>query len=117
MFSVKHDELCYDGPRPTTLEEAWEITLAKWEFLAETPVQDCGPETCGLCMLYFYDFCKGCPIEEAGFPSCSETPYVTYDYARWSGTADPKPIAQRELEFLKGIKEKTVQGRLDNGSL
>ena len=103
-FSIVEGErgprLRYDGQPPRTLEQAWEMSLAKWHFLSEHPgIRDGHWTTCGLCLFYSgHDLCHDCPIASAGYWDCEGSPYYLYQ-------ADPTPEnARRELEFLKRIK-------------
>lgn len=68
---------------------AWEVSLEKWKLIytlnmSGILVEDGGPQTCGLCKMYFYghaDECEECPILLAGYPGCDGTPYRDYQKA------------------------------------
>lgn len=82
MFSnMRLVVLTYKGKDPRTLDEAFDITIAKWKTIAEHPEINCSGNvhTCGLCMMfhhYEYDSvwhkaCEGCPIvAETGASGC-----------------------------------------------
>lgn len=76
-------ELEFTGKTPKSQEEAWAITLEKWETIAAKyplHVIDGGEKTCGLCMLYRRkDSCSGCPVQQhTGLPHCKGTPYQDF---------------------------------------
>jgi len=94
-------DLTYDGPRPETLDEAWDISIAKWRYLSEHEAHplygDGGSLTCGLCMLFIRKDCVGCPIfKDTGRPACANTPYINYE-----GDMD---TARAELEYLLALR-------------
>lgn len=93
--------LIYEGPRPSYPGEAWDLTFAKWEFLASHPgVMDGGRLTCGLCMFYMrHTSCGECPVAMAGHHGCNRTPL--YDYA----ATRLQDQAERELAFLRRLWE------------
>ena len=115
LFHVKltreHDlVLYYDGKRPETLEQAWEITLKKWEMIVSLKgkeVYNIDSSTCGLCMFYTpYEGdeveCNRCPIQRrTGQLSCIGTPY----YSFVSALDDEMRIcaANKELAFLRDV--------------
>jgi len=104
MFEINEDRLFFIGEYPRTLEEAWDITIKKWETVIENPgVDDSGAMACGLCMLFFDNDCIGCPINKSGYRYCIGTPYT--DYAVDGG--DTK-YAKAELEFLKKLRGKCI---------
>lgn len=109
----------YNGPTPTTVEEAWIITIAKWGITIGLLHQGLplwsngGTNTCGLCLLGLKmqkraerlgtKTCTHCPIKkDTGKPSCYGTPYPS-----WEGvdqyTPDHLPIAIAELTYLLGV--------------
>ena len=105
-------ELVYTAKQILTADQAWEVTFAKWETIRDTcssgnQIADGGPQTCGLCALYFYghsEECELCPIAKAGYPGCSGSPYPDYRKAIELDSLDAASIAaQRELEFLNKI--------------
>ena len=121
MFTIVGGELVYEGDDPTSVEEALDISIAKWEYIVEHyyefdtdrydgSFQDGGPDTCGLCMMFFYDRdCDGCPVMEAtGKPCCYDTPYNEHADATYEKelTEETRRIARKELDFLKSLKNK-----------
>jgi len=96
-------DLTYDGPRPETLDEAWDISIAKWRYLSEhemSPAANDGAiSTCGLCKMFFRHGCDGCPIfKDTSRPSCSGTPYLYYQ--------GDMETARAELEYLLALRER-----------
>jgi len=94
-------DLTYDGPRPETLDEAWDISIAKWRYLSEhdmTGYPSDGSEfTCGLCLMFIRHGCRGCPVrEDTDRPSCAGTPYIDY-----RGDTE---TARAELEYLLALR-------------
>ena len=95
----------YTGDYPLTQEEAWRITLQKWEIISELEVdgnvllRNGGMATCGLCM---YFTCWNCPVNKDGeHGNCVDTPFQDYIVAR-----DPKRaqiFAKDELAYLKDV--------------
>ena len=81
--------LKYTGEKILNNTQAWHVTLAKWETRCEVcnqgyRIADGGVNTCGLCALYYFghsEECELCPITEAGYPGCSNTPYEEYQLA------------------------------------
>jgi hypothetical protein len=126
QFRVALDEeldehyLKYNGPEPENEEEAWDISLGKWEFLSriaargEVPCEDDGPNTCGLCMLYYGEEddvfarrnCIGCPVHSfTGMADCLNTPYAGHKLAVHVSTAgEMHRTAMTELNFLKLVR-------------
>lgn len=107
--------LAYLGDPPKNEEEAWDITLRKWQVLAEprsVKVHDGGTRTCGLCWLYHAQHqrgsgCEKCPIGIAGHVECRETPYIEYKNAE--NPDEARECAKKELYFLRNIKKGVVE--------
>ena len=92
MFDIKETgkypglKLHYHTSTSLTENQAFEVSIAKWELLYHLCSQgklvaDGGIQTCGLCLLYFYghtDECDDCPITRAGHRGCAATPYMDY---------------------------------------
>lgn len=114
-------ELEFTGSPPRSMEEGFDISIEKWEIVAKMLsdgielTHDGGTQTCGLCMLYYRGpdvFCEGCPIRKhTGVKYCDETPYASFSYARDDNeTIDVlAEHANRELGFLKALKDQYVQ--------
>ena len=102
FFSINgHGDLTYDGPLPETLDEAWDISIAKWRYLSEHEMSptssDNGGFTCGLCMMFLKYGCDGCSIfKDTSRPSCSGTPYLNYQ--------GDMETARAELEYLLALR-------------
>lgn len=94
--------------KATTLEEAWEKTLEKWELASiGINVELYTISTCGLCNLYFFHNCEGCPVLKiTGKMRCIDTPYRKYVLSDITEEMRLQ-YAQEELDFLKMVKEKT----------
>ncbi len=97
---------------PIDTHDALEQSIAKWEFivawLRENPrkiLDDRGLKTCGLCMMYYDGYCKGCVVENfTGQPSCYGTAYE--EYSRMLGEDKRTgllPTAKAEVKFLKSL--------------
>jgi len=112
IIETDHDPglvLEYTGREILNNAQAWRVTLAKWETIREACLRgnliaDGGVKTCGLCALYYYGHtteCELCPIAEAGFPGCIDTPYEEYRQALKIGDlAAALRAAEREIRFL-----------------
>ena len=92
----------YRGPEPTSLQGAFEISLVKWRLLgyhkAWEKCIDGADLTCGLCMMFFSDHCKSCPIYNKTLTTgCGLTPYIEYHN---SGDVEH---AKKEYEFLVSL--------------
>lgn len=107
-FYVDDDLLVYSGPIPTNVEQAMEMSIAKWRVVSENAgILDGGTKTCQLCTM-FWKFanngCPGCPIVEYGedgnmdFNICYGTWYAQYYETR------EKEFADKELAFLKKVR-------------
>lgn len=108
---VRHqqgDEVTYlveDTKVATSLEQAWEKTLEKWEMALYAHRKfgkldsDGGADTCGLCNAYLKSGCEGCPVKEyTGAELCNFTPYMRYH-------AKPSvETAYEEYKFLLTVK-------------
>lgn len=104
MFSIdKYNCLEYNGREPENIGVAFDISIAKWEFLKENPgVDDGSCHTCGLCMYFLH--CGPCPISIEGYNGCNGTPYE--EYIQEDTNNRRKIRAIEEIEFLKYLKEK-----------
>lgn len=73
-----------------------------------------GPRHCAFCALFNTyakgePGCAGCPVAEAGFPGCGDSPYDELENAVCCGD-EPSVIraaARAELEFLRSLEPKT----------
>jgi hypothetical protein len=103
-FEVKDGRLISNLRKPRSPEEAMRHSIAKWEFIVtqgDTPINDCGTETCGLCRFHIKDWdCGTCPVSEAGYNGCDGSPYEAYSMDRKNADA------KREVAFLKRIAKK-----------
>lgn len=88
-------------------------SIAKWEGnLVLTDLEDAkfGITDCPLCVLYWGNGCKGCPVyEDTGYHRCKDTPY--YD-ALNAAEADDLPAfraaAESEVQFLRDLLPASV---------
>lgn len=70
-------------------------------------------EACALCVLYFDNGCKGCPIaQDSKMVTCFGTPYTEANlaFAR-DEIASWKDLAQKEIDYLVDLRRK-LQRRL-----
>jgi hypothetical protein len=112
--------LTYLGDGPASLSEAFEISIAKWKYIAAHPdIWDDGSDaTCGLCMLYFANECTNalyekCPVyAQTGSVQCSATPYRSW-FRAGRNTANKIVAAQDEVDFLARLYDKHKEN--DNG--
>jgi len=93
-------------------DDPLEGSIEKWStivfFQLARPgatISDGGWTTCPLCTLYYRypERCHGCPIHDAGYPLCEDTPYTDY-------SIDPSLTnAYAELNFLKEVKDENTR--------
>jgi hypothetical protein len=93
------------------LAQAFELSIAKWEFIRDNEVNsDGGGQTCGLCMISSIH-CGNCPIAAyVGNTGCHETPY--YDAVN-ADTIQPDK-ARAEIDFLWEVFAAWEDGDLNN---
>jgi hypothetical protein len=115
MFEIVDGSLHFNGT-VSTLDEAFEASIKKWETLRDyylgnpgQTIGDGGSQTCGLCRLFWLENCEGCPIAEAGHEGCAGTAYV--DYCNEIEFLDVDcnrivEICESEIEFLNQIRSK-----------
>lgn len=69
-----------------------------------------GPESCPLCVLYWWNDCYGCCIEEdVDVTGCENTPYPTYDNTLIDSTIVTKKLIKAtkdELKYLENLYSK-----------
>ncbi|MBW2968539.1 hypothetical protein KY314_00265 [Candidatus Woesearchaeota archaeon] len=90
-------------------------SIKKWEDIRDGKGVDDGVENCPLCQLFWWKGCDGCPIyEKTGKKQCNDTPYIEWikhqgekhlQYSSPYKNRCPtcKKIAQKEVDFLKGL--------------
>jgi hypothetical protein len=106
--------LRYTGPKPTTKEEAFLISIAKWRMIVKQlredwVINDTGStHTCGLCIKYLdtdeyrHRPCFHCPIfQKTGERWCDGTPIKQFEDAHFSW--EKLEIAEQELKFLEDL--------------
>lgn len=102
------NDLLFVGEEPTTQKEALDISIEKWMQIVDRlnkellVHQEGGGATCGLCMLYCFDFrnCSMCPVKiKTGKAGCVGSPYENW--------IDDESLesAEAELEFLLNLKK------------
>jgi hypothetical protein len=135
MFKIVEGILFFEG-QVLTLDEAFEASIKKWEFLRDyyrdnshEPIKDGGIRSCGLCMLFWENNCKGCPIAETGHAGCVATPYEEYQDIVDKDSFPPSGIPRNEylantcedeIRLLKRIRDEHKAApmfRILNGKL
>jgi hypothetical protein len=97
---------------PKTVQEAVELSIQKWEAIVQKQKGQSGKEisgtgcfSCGLCHMFMGSdgTCDGCLVyRTTGKICCHDTPYT--DFEKSYSVED----AQREVEFLKGLRDLAV---------
>jgi hypothetical protein len=73
----------------------WEIDVLKNNVFPKT-------DNCPLCLLYFIEDCRGCPIaKKTGHDCCHETPYR--NYIRDTRTGDWRKRCRKMIKFMKDL--------------
>jgi hypothetical protein len=106
--------------------DALEKSIKKWEAIVDGTGCDKGPGNCNLCRLFYLwkNCCEGCPVKEkTKFKYCERTPYQDFQdhidgckicqdesTEKWYPGKAPgcdigREIAQREVDFLKGLRK------------
>ena len=104
-----------------------ELSIKKWQNIADGNGIDMGVSNCALCKEFFYakydgTRCGGCPVKaRTGKTACRNTPYVEWcghHVAEHEGDVDMvdtkvicpecKEIALREVAFLKSLRDEPV---------
>ena len=79
-----------------------EVAIQKWQDIVEGKGEDHGDSNCALCYTYKHQplksLCGDCPIAKVAGANCYYTPYMQQE----------KGWEQRELEFLKHLKDSPV---------
>jgi hypothetical protein len=115
-----------DDEEPMTKSQALKASITKWQMIAAIYrggqlVNDMAPtKTCGLCVKYFEDDCKGCPVRAAtGNPFCQGSPYFEVCHLK-DMINHSKPVtvlaakelakaAGREVDFLISLQSHKKQ--------
>lgn len=105
-------KLCYKGQVPNTPDEALEMEIAYWEFVAKhaAEIRELGgPELDALCLLYSSS-CVGCPVfAHTGLAGCQDTPYECVREAlQTSDAAGLHKAALEMVELLSGPGQKEL---------
>lgn len=93
-----------------------EASITEWERkrIAQYP-GGVNSNYCPLCDLYGNDGCLGCPIYDAGFEGCKDTPWFMTRIKLSNWGLEPnnptfyqewKDAAQAEIDFLKSLLTK-----------
>jgi hypothetical protein len=90
---------------------ALEGSIRKWKNIVAGTETDRGPLNCPLCHKFHKTSgpisacCAGCPVRIAtGYPFCEQSPYTDYVRAAHRGQPNTLELAQKELDFLKGLR-------------
>jgi hypothetical protein len=90
-------------------------SIAKWKAIAKGTGIERGAENCPLCKLFFWDDCKGCPVEAStGSWCCEGTPFddewaqlrapdIRDAHGFYAVSDKAKAIAQKEVAFLESL--------------
>lgn len=81
-------------------------SIAKWEAIVAGTGTDEGPRNCPLCVEFWGDYCKGCPVrDKTGHHGCIGTPYAEWERADVTAATTPAlvALAQAELDFLRSL--------------
>jgi hypothetical protein len=125
-FRYEGGELEFEGVTPQNVEEAFEMSIAKWMLLRDYPEISLtnGRLTCGLCLLFNTDAlrdenleCYGCPIRDhTNIRHCGNTPYEEYDFLEDYSETDIPDVESRkeiiineEIQFLEMLYAKWKQ--------
>ncbi len=89
-FKVDGSVLFWHGGLASTLEQAYEISINKWQCIVNNPSLDNGGiTTCGLCHMFFMAKCTECPIRNhTGRMRCEGTPLADHVYYKTSTAAE-----------------------------
>lgn len=99
--------LVYRGKSPKSARGALNLSIRKWQFIADHPgpYSDGGGTTCGLCMLYRFD-CDKCPVGVyTGSEFCCETPYYMHRVTCIQTPFDQEKAARLAREFVDLLVE------------
>ena len=114
MFRIGEDGDVKVTGRPQSVEEALEFSIDKWEFIRDNAsdiITDGGTSTCGLCSMFARLACDGCPVKVyTGHSACQATPYYLATEALFRGSAMAGEYAQKEVDFLKKVREEYFNG-------
>lgn len=125
MYDLK---LVYSGKKPKSDEEAFALSIHKWEVIASVlkimkfvhdenfdKLENSGGNTCGMCMYYYNDSyrhsfitgCHNCPVYQKTWVSgCEKTPFEKFFDLMYDRDIDGCiKAAQEEAQFLKDLWE------------
>lgn len=83
-------------------------SIKKWKAIVAGTGEDWGDDNCPLCIEYFGNGCKGCPVAKATKePCCNNTPYREewrkLGYPSKAVTPAQNAAATKMLDFLKSL--------------
>lgn len=88
-------------------------SIKKWEDIVASRAIDKGKGNCPLCLMFFSDYCRGCPVEaKTNRDCCSGTPYTHWldvepewynDDGTYIHTEESLAAAKAELDFLRSL--------------
>ncbi len=85
----------------SSIEEAWEKTFEKWEWMVKGYNPEQSVSSCGLCNLFHRVNCEDCPVFSfTRIRCCFGTPHE-----RWEKDRKNISFMKEELTFLRKVKE------------
>ncbi len=101
-FQIDENEKVFRSRRAaSSIEEAWEKTFEKWEWIVKGYTVRGGLYCCGLCDLFFNSGCEGCPI----FSLTKQMVCVGTPHEQWEHGGRSPSLARKELDYLREVKE------------
>ena len=111
---------CPTWSKPTSVSEALEQSIEKWEYLSSGSAE--GIPRCGLCVYFGFPkrvgCCSACPVGiETGNYACEGTPCEQWELESWNedtedhdyNSAVSVELALEELNFLKSLRKPTTK--------
>ena len=86
-------------------EDPLEVSIRKFQDIAEGTGTNEGSDNCALCYMYRWSDCALCPVYKAiGISHCRETPYE--DYVKAKTDEERYEAAKREVAFLESLRDR-----------
>lgn len=92
--------------------KALQLSIYKWERIADGSGIDQGTKNCALCKKFYDNHCRGCPVREnTGKKFCDDTPYCKWarlkieaDDFKWNATTKAQFKAAEEMAaYLRSL--------------